>query len=64
MSWWCWKVWGRTASIAFWTRSDVIRPLLARFLIRAEFEEPEDIQAMVCDLGEYGKNRGRVGQSG
>lgn len=33
----------RTASMAFLTRSDVMKPLLARFLIRAALEEPEDI---------------------
>ena len=33
--------------MAFFTRSDFMRPLFARFLIRAAFEEPEDIQAMV-----------------
>lgn len=38
---------GRTASIAFMTRSDVMRPLLVRFLIRAAFVEPVDIHAMV-----------------
>ena len=36
--------------MAFLTRSDVMRPLLARFLISAAFEEPEDIQAMFCGL--------------
>jgi hypothetical protein len=38
--------------MAFLTRSDVIRPLLARFLISAAFEEPEDIQAIVSALVE------------
>lgn len=42
------NVGGRTASIAFLTRSEVMRPWLARFLIRAAFEEPEDIQAIFC----------------
>jgi len=41
---------GRTDSIAFLTRSDVMRPLLARFLIKPAFEEPEDIQAMASLL--------------
>ena len=39
---------GRTASIAFLTRSDVMRPLLVRFLIRAAFVEPVDIHAIDC----------------
>ncbi len=38
----------RTASIAFATRSDVMRPLLVRFLIKAALVEPVDIHAMVC----------------
>ena len=41
---------GRTDSIAFLTRSDVMRPLLARFLISPAFEEPEDSQAMPSEL--------------
>ena len=36
-----------TESIAFLTRSEVMRPLLVRFLIRPAFEEPEDNQAMM-----------------
>lgn len=43
------RKWGRTANMAFLTRSEVMRPLLVRFLIRAAFEEPEDIQAMLVD---------------
>ena len=39
----------RTASMAFLTRSDVIMPLLVRFLIRAGFVEPVDIHAMVSE---------------
>lgn len=35
--------------MAFLTRSDVMRPLLARFLISPAFEEPEDSQAMLSD---------------
>ena len=47
---------GRTASIAFMTRSDVIRPLLVRFLTRAAFVEPVDIHAMVLEFaGRLGK---------
>ena len=42
-----WKKGERTDNMAFFTRSDFMRPLFARFLIRAAFEEPEDIQAMV-----------------
>ncbi len=42
------KGYWRTASIAFLTRSDVMRPLLARFLIRAAFDEPLDVHAIVC----------------
>ena len=42
-----WKRLGLTASMAFLTRSEVMRPLLVRFLIRAAFVEPVDIQAMV-----------------
>lgn len=50
-----WKGWGRgldevgvgrTASMAFLTRSDVMTPLLVRFLIRAALVEPLDIHAM------------------
>lgn len=33
--------------MAFLTRSDVMTPLLARFLIRAALVEPVDIHAMV-----------------
>lgn len=42
-----WKRAGHTASMAFLTRSDVMRPLFVRFLIRAAFVEPVDIHAMV-----------------
>ena len=35
-----------TDNIACLTRSDFMIPLLARFLIKAAFEDPEDIQAM------------------
>ena len=41
-----WERLGRTASIAFLTRSDLMRPLLVRFLIKAAFVEPVDIHAM------------------
>lgn len=47
-----WKRLGRTASIAFLTRSDVMRPLFVRFLIRPAFVEPVDIQAMISGLVE------------
>ena len=33
--------------MAFLTRSEVMRPLLVRFLIRAALDEPVDIQAMI-----------------
>ena len=36
--------------MAFLTRSDVMSPLLARFLMRAAFVKPVDIQAMVSGL--------------
>ena len=36
--------------MAFLTRSDVMRPLLARFLISAAFVVPEHIQAMLSAL--------------
>lgn len=39
--------WGPTASMAFLTCSDRMRPLLVRFLIKAAFVEPVDIHAMV-----------------
>lgn len=39
-----------TLNIAFFTRSDVIKPCRARFSIRASLEEPEDRQAMVMLL--------------
>lgn len=51
---------GRTDSMAFLTRSDVMRPLLVRFLIRPAFEEPDDSQAM-ASLSTVGLGkRGRV----
>lgn len=43
----------RTESMAFLTRSDVIRPLLARFLISAVFVEAEHIQAMLSTSKGY-----------
>ena len=37
--------------MAFLTRSDVMRPLLVRFLINAAFVEPVDIQAIASRFG-------------
>lgn len=47
----------RTASMAFLTRSEVMRPLLARFLMRAALEEPEDIQAIAFSCNEASVRR-------
>lgn len=40
----------RTLFMAFWTRSEVIRPFEARLSIRASFEAPELRQAMLMCL--------------
>ncbi len=46
---WGKEVWGGggTDSIAFLTRSEVMRPFLARLFIKAVLVEPEENQAMV-----------------
>lgn len=48
---WCsvGRDWELTASIAFLTRSDLIMPLLVRFMIRAALVEPLDFHAMVSE---------------
>ena len=45
---------GFTDSIAFLTRSDVMRPFFARFVIRAALLEPEEAQAMSVGFGGQG----------
>jgi len=50
-----------TFNMAFLTRSEVMRPLLARFLIRAALEEPEDIQA-IASGSTGGKGGTRAGE--
>ena len=40
----------RTPSIAFLTLSELIKPLLAKFSIKASLEVPEDLHAMLMLL--------------